>query len=130
MRSFRGYTRQFGGSFAAGAVHANTVNINHITQITQTVCPGCSNCFRTHQFSRKGRQNDRRPRHRSELLRYLYEGRSEVELCEESVRTLGTSAHVLGSCASRIGRDVVGMTTCFAKGTIGLIAALFGKNIA
>lgn len=128
MRGFRGNTRQFGGSFAAGAVQANTINITHITQVV----PGCSNGGRTHLRTRAGRTFGGRFQRPSELPRYLYEGRAPGELCKESVRTLGISARGFGSCADDLAHHAGGVIRSaggVVKGAVGLIAAFCGKDI-
>lgn len=66
------------------------------------------------------------------LLQYLAEGRSEGELCVESVRTLGYAARGFCSGVEGMAKGVVGVvggTAKLAVGTIGLVAALFGKGI-
>ena len=128
MRGFRGNTRQFGGSFAAGAVQARTVNITNITQVV----PGCSNGGHTHLRTRAGRAFGGRFQRSSELPRYLYEGRAPGELCEESVRTLGIAARGFGSCANKFAHNSVGVVRSAGsavKGAVGLSAAFFGKDI-
>ena len=128
MRGFRGNTRQFGGSFAAGAVQARTVNITNITQVVS----GCSNGGHTHLRTRAGRAFGGRFQRSSELPRYLYEGRAPGELCKESVRTLGIAARGFGSCADNLAHDAVGFVQSagkVAKGVVGLIAEFCGKDI-
>lgn len=129
MRKFRGGTRQFGGTFAAGVVNANTVNINNITQVVQY---GCSNGGRMHSHGKSCRSFEGHLNRHSNLPRYLFEGRDPGKLCEESVRTIGIVTHGLGSCASDFAHHACGAVRCaggVAKGTVGIIAAIFGKDI-
>lgn len=128
MRGFRGNTRQFGGSFAAGAVQASTVNITNITQIVY----GRSNGGHTHLRTRAGRTFGGRFQRSSELPRYLYEGRAPGELCKESVRTLGIAARGFGSCADGLAHHAMGIVRSaggVVKDAVGLIAAFCGKDI-
>lgn len=129
MRGFRGNTRQFGGSFAAGAVNANTVNITNVTYVKHVLRPGCSSGGRAQRLTRSGRRHDERAERPSKLLVYLAQGRSSGELCDESVRTLGIAAHGIGSCAADMACGVKKMATGLLSGTVGAIAAMFGKDI-
>ena len=126
MRKFRGGTRQFGGSFAARAVYANTVNINNITQVVNS---GCSNGGRAQRLTRPGRRLDARTTRPSKLLVYLAQGRSSGELCDESVRTLGIAAHGIGSGVTGVAHGVGKMASGLISGTVGVIAAMFGKDV-
>ena len=128
MRKFRGNTRQFGGSFAAGAVQASTVNITNVTNVT-VLRPGCSNSGRAQRLMRSGGRHGARAERPSKLLSYLAQGRSSGELCDESVRTLGIAARGISSCAADMACGVKGMATGLLSGTVGALAALFGKDI-
>lgn len=134
MHKYRGFNRQFGGGsfMAAGAVNANTVNITNITQVTQIVRTGCSKVGRTRLSHRYGQPYGGRKQRPSQLVRYLAEGRSEGELCKESVRTLGIAAHGFVSCADDLTHHAGGVVRSagrVAKGVVGLIAAFCGKDI-
>ena len=125
MRKFRGGTRQFGGSFAARAVYANTVNINNITQVVNS---GCSNGGRAQRLTRPGRRLDARTTRPSKLLVYMAQGRSSGELCEESVRTLGVAAHEFSSGVGGMARGIGEMATGLVNVAVGVFSALFGER--
>ena len=129
MRRFRGNTRQIGGSFAAGAVNANTVHITNVTNVTHVLRHGCSNGGRAQRLTRPDRRLDARATRPSQLLVYLAQGRSSGELCDESVRTLGIAAHGVGSGVEGLACGVKKMATGLLAGTVGVLAALFGKDI-
>ena len=116
--------------FSSMSSHARTINYNvtNITNVTQVrvdrgwkrPVPG--------RKSHHGMHKERPPM----LLQYLAEGRSEGELCVESVRTLGYAARGFCSGVEGMAKGVVGVvggTAKLAVGAIELVAALFGKDI-
>ena len=116
--------------FSSMSRHARTINYNvtNITNVTQVRVEGGWKGPGHGRKSHHGKHKERPPR----LLQYLAEGRSEGELCAESVRTLGYAAR--GFCSSVEGMTkgavgVVGGTAKLAVGAIELVAALFGKDI-
>ena len=124
MRRFEG-ERQFDGSFSAGAVNANIVNFNYFTNVTN-VRPCRHGGFGKHV--RNGRQNGRLGMGHSNLLGYLYEGRSEGELCKESVRTLGIASRQVGSAAVGMASGIGEMAAGIVSGAVSVLSAMFGRN--
>ena len=110
--------------------HARTINYN-VTNITNVTQVRVDRGWKGSGYGRKshhGMHKERPPR----LLQYLAEGRSEGELCAESVRTLGYAARGFCSGVEGMAKGVVGVAGSTAKlavCTIELVAALFGKDI-
>lgn len=116
--------------FSSMSRHARTINYNvtNITNVTQVRVVGGWKGSGHGRKNHRGMYKERPPR----LLQYLAEGRSEGELCTESVRTLGYATR--GFCLGVEGMakgvaGVVGGAAGLAVGTIELVAALFGKDI-
>lgn len=103
-------------------------NVTNITNVTQVRVKGGWKGPRHGRKRHHGMHKERPTR----LLQYLAEGRSEGELCAESVRTLGYAARGFCSGVEGMAKGVVGVAGGAAKlaaGTIELVAALFGKDI-
>lgn len=116
--------------FSSMSRHARTINYNvtNITNVTQVRVEGGWKGPGHGRKSHHGMHKERPPR----LLQYLAEGRSEGELCAESVRTLGYAARGFCSSVEGMAKGVAGVAGGAAKlavGTIELVAALFGKDI-
>ena len=116
--------------FSSMSRHARLINYNvtNITNVTQVSINGGWKGPRHGRKSHHGLHKERPPR----LLQYLAEGRSEGELCAESVRTLGYAARGFCSGVEGMAKGVVGVaggTAKLAVGAIELVAALFGKDV-
>ena len=116
--------------FPAMSRRARTINYNvtNITNVTHVRVEGGRKGSGHGHKSHHGMHKERPPR----LLQCLAEGRSEGELCAESVRTLGYAARGFCSSVEGMAKGVVGVaggTAKLAVGAIELVAALFGKDV-
>jgi len=117
-------------------MNANTININ-VTNISNRFRVDHTGSKRKFQGSQRhfAVRSDRPPR----LLRYcstcglldqgVVAGMSNGERCVESARVIGYAAKGLCSDVGSMAGNVVSAGFGIAKGTVGLVAALFGKNI-